>query len=184
VEKRAKHYQNQVQPGQIGFYTSTVLDFVRAFERPEMKEEMTRSLLRDLHESGSKLHAFVIMPHHIHFVSRNSEEHDASSLMNKIKRNSAKRILPQLTPEEHRKFDIQRGLNRRAFWRPSFRSLPILTAAVLQQKIDYVHFNPVRAELCAAAIEYRWSSARLWEEERFVADEYVLDLETVIEEFK
>ncbi|HSI73432.1 MAG TPA: transposase [Fimbriimonas sp.] len=178
-----KHYENRVQPGQIGFYTSTVLDFVRAFERPEMKEEMVRCLLRDLYESGSLLHAFVVMPHHIHFVARNSEEYDCARLMNKIKRNSAKRLLGQLNDIEHSKFDMQRGLNGRKFWRASYRSLPLFTGAVIQQKIDYVHFNPVKGGLCDAAVDYRWSSAWLWERDEFVAEGYVLNLERVIEEF-
>ncbi len=69
MEERQKRYLNRVQPGQTGFFTTTVLDFVRAFDRREMKEEMVRSLLQDLHETGSKLRAFVIMPHHIHFVA-------------------------------------------------------------------------------------------------------------------
>ncbi len=45
-----------VEPGETGFFTTTVLNFVRAFDRREMKEEMVRSLLQDLHETGSVGH--------------------------------------------------------------------------------------------------------------------------------
>jgi hypothetical protein len=57
MEKRQKRYVNRVQPSETGFFTTTVLDFVRAFERPERKDQMVRPLLRDFAETGSKLRA-------------------------------------------------------------------------------------------------------------------------------
>ncbi len=90
MEERQKRYINRVQPGQTGFFTTTVLDFVRAFERPEMKDMMVRSLLQDLHETGSNLRAFVIMPHHIHFVAILPEdsERQASHEQNQAERSN------------------------------------------------------------------------------------------------
>ncbi len=182
-DKRQKHYQNHVKPGQTGFFTTTVLDFARAFHRPEMREEMTRSLVIDLIESQTKLRAFVVMPHHLHFLVTLPETLDGAHLMNKIKRNSAKRMLSLMTSPELRQLNMQRALNDRAFWKSSYRSLEILTSAVLQQKIDYIHANPVRAELCEDCVGFRWSSAWMWQEERFVGEDYVLRLETIAAEF-
>jgi len=31
------------------------------------------------------------------------------------------------------------------------------------QKVNYIHLNPVRAELVEKATDYRWSSARIWQ---------------------
>jgi len=31
------------------------------------------------------------------------------------------------------------------------------------QKVNYIHLNPVRAGLVERAIDYRWSSARIWQ---------------------
>jgi REP element-mobilizing transposase RayT len=183
MENRQKRYINRVQPGQTGFFTTTVLDFARAFDRPEVKDEMVRSLLRDLNETGSKLRAFAVMPHHIHFVATLSQEYDGRRLMNKVKRNSAKRILQMLTPMEHGKLDRQRGLNRRAFWKASFRSLPLVSGSMLEQKVDYIHANPVRGKLCEDERTYRWCSAPFWQDERYIGKDYVLDLNSLIEAF-
>lgn len=33
---------------------------------------------------------------------------------------------------------------------------------VLMEKVNYIHQNPVRAELVERAVDYRWSSAKQW----------------------
>ncbi|MCA1602783.1 MAG: hypothetical protein LC776_14490 [Acidobacteria bacterium] len=39
---------------------------------------------------------------------------------------------------------------------------PIFSEGMFMQKVNYIHKNPVRAELVSRATEYRWSSARIW----------------------
>jgi REP element-mobilizing transposase RayT len=183
MEKRQKRYVNRVQPGETGFFTTTLLDFVRAFERPELKDAMVRSLLVDLQDAGCKLRAFVVMSHHIHFVATLPEGLDGSALMCKVKSNSARRLLQLLNEGEHRKFDQLRGLNGRAFWKVSFRSLPFYTGTILQQKIDYTHLNPVRANQCTDTVDYLWSSVRFREDEKYVDEDYCLNIPAVLGEF-
>ena len=43
--------------------------------------------------------------------------------------------------------------------------------------------NPVRDNLCEDALDYRWSSAAFWQDERYVGEDYVLDLKALIAEF-
>jgi REP element-mobilizing transposase RayT len=183
MEKRQRRYVNRVQPGETGFFTTTVVDFVRAFERPELKDEMVRSLLADLQDTGCELRAFVVMSHHIHFVATLPEDLDGSALMCRVKSNSARRLLQLMNDGEHPKFDDQRGLNGRAFWKVSFRSLPLYTGTILEQKINYTHLNPVRAHLRENVIDYRWSSVRFWEEEKYVSNDYCLNIPAVLGEF-
>ena len=40
--------------------------------------------------------------------------------------------------------------------------LSIFSEAMFMQKVSYIHNNPVRAGLVERAIDYRWSSARIW----------------------
>ncbi len=183
MELRRRHYQNRVGPDKVGFFTSTVLDFAHALRRPEVKEAMIGSLLADLHAKGARLHGFVVMSNHLHFVACTPPAMDGSHLMQVIKRNSAKRILSLLHEEEAVALSQQQGLNRRSFWKASFRSLVLRSGDTIQQKLDYMHANPVRAGLCEHPEDYRWSSARLWLQERFVGDDYVLNLPEVLAEF-
>lgn len=39
----------------------------------------------------------------------------------------------------------------------------VFSEAMLMQKANYIHQNPVRAGLIARALDYRWSSARIWQ---------------------
>ncbi len=54
---------------------------------------------------------------------------------------------------------------------------------MVEQKVNYVHANPVRNGLCEDASAYRWSSAQFWQDERYVGEDFVLDLKSLIEEF-
>jgi hypothetical protein len=39
----------------------------------------------------------------------------------------------------------------------------IFSEAAFMQKVNYIHMNPVRAGLVDRAIDYHWSSARIWQ---------------------
>ena len=90
--------------------------------------------------------------------------------MNRVKSNAARRILPLLSAETLAEFDQQRGLNGRSFWQRSFRSFVLTSEDGFLQKVRYIHDNPVSAGLVESALEYRWSSARLYEEGRWRED--------------
>jgi REP element-mobilizing transposase RayT len=98
------------------FVTATCLDFCHAFRRAEMRTRMARRLVSDHLHYGAELHAYVVMPHHVHFVTRVPAERDISWFVQRVKTNSAKELLPLLTPEELAGFDEQRGLDGRSFW--------------------------------------------------------------------
>lgn len=153
-----KHYENRSASGDVAFFTTTCLDFVHAFADPHIRSLMAASLIQDGSFYGAELHAFVIMPHHIHFIARVPEGKDSSWLAQRIKSNSARRILPQLAQGTLAQFNQQRGLNRRSFWRAGFREF--CCGSVFWQKVMYIHNNPVRAGLCNLPEEYFWSSAR------------------------
>ena len=43
-------------------------------------------------------------------------------------------------------------------WQESFKAVPLWSAWMIWQKINYIHANPVKAGLVASAKDYRWSS--------------------------
>lgn len=43
-------------------------------------------------------------------------------------------------------------------WQPSFYDFNIYSEKKLQQKLDYIHYNPVRAGLCEKPDDWPWSS--------------------------
>jgi len=143
------------------------LDFARLFERPELRSTMRESLFSDFAHYGVVMHAYVVMPHHLHFVARTPMTMDAQSLVARVKKNSADRLLPMLTAAEKAQLSDQTGLNGRKFWKRSFRSLVLEREQTFWQKVGYVHENPLQAGLCRRAEDYLWSSAGAFVEGRW-----------------
>jgi putative transposase len=48
-------------------------------------------------------------------------------------------------------------------WERNSLSIDLFSPKVFYQKIDYLHFNPVKAGLCALPENYYYSSARFYE---------------------
>lgn len=158
---RQRHFVNPKDPGITIFTTTTVLDFVHAFKRPEMKDLLLESLYRECRLARVKLHAFVIMSHHTHLLFTLHESMNASRFMQDFKSNTSKDISPHLSEEERQLIAVQKGLNERTFWQRSFRGFPAQLPRIFDQKRTYIHRNPVDARLVESSLDYRWSSARL-----------------------
>jgi hypothetical protein len=52
------------------------------------------------------------------------------------------------------------------FWQPGYYSFEIYETRKLEEKLTYMHLNPVRAGLVEKAVDWKWSSARAYEEQR------------------
>ena len=49
------------------------------------------------------------------------------------------------------------------FWKRNSLSVDLFTTKVFEQKLAYIHYNPVKAGLCQLPEEYHYSSARYYE---------------------
>ncbi|MFY9233368.1 MAG: transposase [Fimbriimonadaceae bacterium] len=161
-EPRQRHWRNRAQGGDSVFITTTCLDFVHALDRMDIKDAMCQFTFSHCKKHHARLAAFVVMSHHLHLLVRLGEHQPVTDFMREFKRRSSSLIRPMLARSKDREFDMQRGLNRNAFWQRSFRSVVVLSEEVFRQEAHYIHLNPVRAELVAQPDEYRWSSAWIW----------------------
>lgn len=176
---RQRHYRNRATGGELVFATTTVLDFVPVFKTHVLSAACLNILADVHHRSGAKLFAFVIMPEHIHFLTRLPSGESASRFVGKFKSLVAREIVPLLPLELHAKFAHQIGLGRRTFWQRSFRSFVVESESVYRQKVEYIHLNPVRRGLCLQPQEYPWSSARMFVEGLYKGDEEGLSLRSM-----
>jgi hypothetical protein len=53
--------------------------------------------------------------------------------------------------------------HRYSLWEHESNVFSVFSENVFVQKVNYVHQNPVRAGLVERAVDYRWSSARIWQ---------------------
>jgi len=132
---------------------------------------------------AAKLHfevvAYCVMPDHFHLIVQWDVERypklTISTVMHRIKGRSAKRISDYLLrgrrgfhapPQTSRgiKASATQGENTRdaiPIWQPSFYDFNIYSEKMLHQKVEYVHWNPVRAGLCKKQEDWPWSSAHV-----------------------
>ena len=50
------------------------------------------------------------------------------------------------------------------FWQPKYYPFDLYSAKKALEKLNYMHLNPVRAGFVEQACDWRWSSARYYEQ--------------------
>lgn len=142
---RYRHWQNLVRGGETAFITTTCLDFNHVLQRPEMKDKMAARIASDHLYYGARLFGFVVMSNHIHLLTGLPKDKDVAWFTQRLKTNSAKELRPLLNASELAGFALQEGLDGRQFWQRSFRSVGVSGEETFNQKLEYMHLNPVRA---------------------------------------
>jgi len=96
--------------------------------------------------------AWVLMPDHVHAIFWWDKEInpllEISTVMHRIKSCAAARISEYITKSSCRIRVWQRGTY----------DFPMFNHKKIEEKINYIHTNPVRAGLVLDPLEYRWSS--------------------------
>ena len=96
---------------------------------------------------GFSLCGYVLMPDHWHALFWPRAPLTISRLVQDVKSVSARRL------NRHRQ-------NRGPFWQHQFWDRFVRHAREFGQRLDYMHFNPVRRGLVAKPEEWRWSSCQ------------------------
>ncbi|MFH1236048.1 MAG: transposase [Parcubacteria group bacterium] len=131
---------------------------------------------------GFKLLGYCIVPDHLHLIVWWDVDKyfdlTISKVMHGIKGRSAKRIsnyllsgrrgfhAPSLERQGIKALPTRDILYRQdtvKIWQPSFYDFNIYTEQKLHQKLNYIHWNPARARLCAKPGDWPWSSYQFYE---------------------
>lgn len=109
---------------------------------------------------------FVVMPDHVHAVLWFALPGQLSEALKQWKRMSSIRIkellcgrLPNYTSTIDRTEPV---------WQAKYYGFNLYSPAKVEEKLTYMHLNPVRAGLVERAVDWPWSSARWYEERRTV----------------
>ena len=164
--------KNRISDGYIYFLTLTVVDWVDIFTRPVYKHILINSIKYCQEAKGLEVYAWCLMSNHIYLVAGVKEEsnYTLSDILRDFKKFTNKRILAEIeTGVESRKkwmlnqFEFAGRYNPKIkdykFWQDGNEAKEIHTPEFLQQKIDYIHMNPVVAEIVNEPHHYIYSSA-------------------------
>ena len=149
----------------VYFVTSTITEWLPVFTSREYFEIVVDALRFCQEKKALMLYAYVILENHFHLVVSGS---DLSNIMQSLKRHTSRQIIQVL--KTHRKEWL---LNQLAFykkkyksestyqvWQEGFHPELIQSDDMLVQKIEYIHYNPVKRGYVDEAEYWRYSSAR------------------------
>lgn len=154
--------------GSIYFYTATILNW-KSLLKPDKYKNIIVESLRFL-VAGKKVvvYGFVIMPNHIHLiwelVQMNGKELPHASFM-KFTSHQFLTDLKKFHPAVLTYFEVNAQTRKYQFWQRDALPVHLYTPAVIFQKLDYIHNNPVQGKwlLASSPIEYKYSSANFYE---------------------
>jgi len=161
------------------FVTCTIVEWIPVFTRPNYLDIITASLTFCRQQKSLRLHAYVILDNHIHLVVSSD---NLSQVMRDFKRHTAKEILAVARQENKlwllKQFaffkGVHKGNSQHQVWQEGFHPQAIITEDMLRQKLDYIHYNPVKLGLVDRPEDWRYSSAR-----NYFGQEGVLEIDLV-----
>ena len=154
----------------LNYLTLTVVGWIDIFSRKKYRDLIIDSLKYCQENKGLHVHGYVIMTNHIHLVVRASGEQTLSEVIKDFKSFTATSILKDLpqSSESRKKwlmflFNYFAKKNKRKgkhqFWQTDNHPIELYSQKVIQQKLNYIHKNPVRANWVEMPQHYIYSSA-------------------------
>jgi len=130
----------------------------RLLDHNQAKQIVIHFLGEQLRNQAGQCVGFVIMPDHVHAIVHFKKEGLLSVFMNQWKRRSSiqlKRFYRIHLENYYSKLHV-----KDAMWQPKYYAFNIFSEAKLNEKLAYMHNNPVQAGLVNDAKEWQFGSAR------------------------
>ncbi|ARS34595.1 REP-associated tyrosine transposase [Pontibacter actiniarum] len=165
----SRKYKFHNQEG-LYFVSFAVVYWIDVFTREEYFAILTDSLDYCRKNKGMEIYAWCIMPSHVHLIFR-AKANNPSVLLKELKTYTSKQLQKAIAEhnQESRKEWIlwlmeraglkNSNVKHRQFWQQHNKPIELLSAAVIDQKIDYIHNNPVEAGFVTEPDHWKYSSA-------------------------
>ncbi len=105
------------------------------------------------------------MSNHIHIIWQVEDRYDLSDVQHSFLKYTAQMMLKELRnnhPNVLALFKVKVADRKHQIWERNPLSVPLWNRSVFEQKLTYIHYNPVRANLAPLPQAYRFSSATFY----------------------
>jgi len=162
--------QRNASTDELYFVTLTVVDWIDVFTRRDYSDFIIENLTWCQQNANLNIYAYVIMTNHIHMVA-NVTDGSLGDVLRRFKSYTSKELYKMIAGnlQESRREWMLKAFDRAGKYNPLNENhqlwqngnYPVLlySLPVIEQKIDYIHENPVRAGFVGSAHEYWYSSA-------------------------
>lgn len=163
------------------FITFSVVQWVDVFTRESHREIFVDSLRYCQKEKGLTIYAWVLMSNHIHLIVSAKEGFNLSDILRDLKKFTSKAIISNIdqSTESRRGWMLwffrsagQRNSNNinYKFWQQDNLPIELKFNTMINQRLNYIHENPVKAGLVRNAEDYIYSSAINYSEGKGLID--------------
>ena len=153
----------------VYFVTPTIVEWIDLFTKPQYCEIVLDSIRFCQKKKGLIVHAWCIMSSHLHLII-SSTDADLSGIKRDFKKHTSKEIINQLkVGTDSRKEWILNLFREKAqtikrnkdykVWQDGNHPVQLYTNEMLQERLDYIHQNPVKQFIVAEPEHYIYSSA-------------------------
>lgn len=156
---------------ELCFITFTTTAWIDIFTRPMYKDIMVESIKYCQDNKGLLLYAWCLMSNHIHMIAQAEEGIVINDIIRDMKKFTSRSITGEIKCGiESRRDWLLNILHFRGqshpkkidykLWQDSFDCYELYSNSAIDQKLNYIHQNPVRAQIVEEDFHYLYSSAR------------------------
>jgi len=162
---------NKISPGYIYYLTLTIVEWIDLFTRPVYKHLIVDSLNYCIANKGLRVYCWCLMSNHLHLIAGVDDEESLSDVLRDFKKFTNKALIDTIkTGTESRRdwllnlfwYAGKNNMKIRNYkvWKDGNDAKEIHMTAFLEEKMAYIHNNPVKGELVGNPEDYLYSSAR------------------------
>jgi len=153
------------------FISFAIVNWIDVFTRDLYFNCITESLDFCRKNKGMEIYGYCIMTNHIHLIF-SSSLNDPSGLMRDFKGFTSRKLLKMIeenAQESRRDWMLwmferagkkNSNVTNKQFWQQNNHPIEIWSLKVFEQKLNYIHQNPVKAGFVTNPIDWKYSSAR------------------------
>jgi REP element-mobilizing transposase RayT len=174
--------KNKISEGYTYFLTMTVVNWIDVFTRPVYKHIIVEALKYNQKHKGLILYGWCLMSNHLHLIVEAKKGFLLSDFLRDFKKFTSKAIINEIKENQYEsrkkwmlnEFEFagryKSNIKNHKFWQDGNEAKEIHSNSFLEQKLDYVHKNPVVAEIVEHDYEYIYSSAKNYTGEPGIID--------------
>ena len=153
------------------FVTLTIVGWINLFDRDCYKQILIENLQYCQEKEGLEIFSYVIMSNHLHMIARRNNNHDLNELLGRFKSVTSKKLIKEINdnPQESRRdwllYQFNYFANKNSqyadyhLWQYTNHPSALFSNNIIQQKVNYIHENPLRAGIVNDVTAYIYSSA-------------------------
>lgn len=165
-----KRYRIVTSETTFYYSTCTIIYWIPLFQSESYFKIIIESLKYCQRNKGLILHGYIIMPTHLHLITSHHQNEKFSNIMRDFKHFTSSQIITTLQDDNKLYYlsIVEKAAQKRTInqhykvWKDEYHPIALKSGKWFNQKLHYMHANPVRKGFVDKPEAWKYSSARNW----------------------